>query len=168
MSMDWIAGILAGVLMIAVICLFLRRRVRNPEYDERQRLVRGAAYQHAFMVILCYSVLYGILTAVTGWHFMEDGAAVFIGAFLGLGVFGVECVWKDAFFTASRTPGRYIILYAAVTLSEAASTLSQLRSGALVKDGLLTAGCMYPALALVFLSILVTILIKRYGYKEED
>ena len=156
------------VMLVVLIALILRKKTKTPEFDERQMLVRGRAYQHAFMVSMLYGVLYGILTVSMDLHFMEDGAAAFIGAFLGLAVFAVECVWRDAFFTVRRTPGAYIALYAVITLNQILGTVSELRAGTLVKNGLLTGRCLYPAMALTFLAVLVAILLKRFTEKEED
>ncbi len=167
MSMEMIVWPVLGLLLAVLIALILRKKSADPEYDERQQLLRGKAYQHAFIVSMFYGVLYGVLTVSTGLHFMEDGAAVFIGAFLGLMVFAVECVWKDAFFTVRRTPRTYILLYAVITLSQIIGTVSEIRAGTLIENGLLTGRCLYPAMALTFLAILVTILIRRITEKEE-
>ena len=168
MAMEYIIWLVFAVLIVAAIILIAGKKGTSKEYDERQRLLRGQAYQHAFLTLLVYCVLYGTLSFVTERHFMEDGAAVFIGAFLGLAVFAVECVWRDAFFAISRTPRSYLILYAVVTAVELINTVIRIRNGSLIRDGLLTVDCVYPAMGLTFLSILVAVVLRRLTGKEAE
>lgn len=163
-------GILIAVLIVTIFSYFKRRKYGRPDdYDERQQLIRGKAYQHAFIVTLCVAALYGGLVALTERAYMADGVAALLVTFIGIGTFGAESILRDAFYTAHNRPKTYILLYAACILSQIAGTVGHIRANDLVLDGVLTMNVLPLACTVLFSVILVCLIIKSVrAPKEED
>lgn len=162
-------GILVAVLIVTILSLVKRRKTGRPdEFDERQQLIRGRAYQHAFIVTLCVAALYGGLVAITERAYMADGVAALLVTFIGVGTFGAESILRDAFFTAKNRPKSYIILYAAVIFSQLVNAVSNIREGGLVQDGVLTMKVLPLACTVLFTVILVCLVVKAVQKPKED
>lgn len=73
----------------------------NPKpkkYDERQLADRAKAVQCAFWTMCVYLLLWGVLEAGFGIILWENAFGAFLGVILGIGVFSIVCVLRDAYF----------------------------------------------------------------------
>ncbi len=161
MSISWIAGFVVGLLLVALIALLLRKKLGGGDYDERQQLLRGQAYRQAFIVVLLLTVLYCVIVAVGG-PVMEDGVAAAVICLIGIGVFAVECVLRDAFFTVRTKPAVYLVICAAVVVSQGLNTWSHIKDGELMNNGLLTFDVVSPVCGVIFLLLGLTIVYQVY------
>ena len=164
--------VVAVLVILILIPLILYRRDQslkgNRDFDERQELLRGRAYQHAFLTVGGYTALYTMLVLFSGRQFMEDGVSTMVACFLGLAVFAVECIWRDAFFTADNRPRAYIILIAVNVLLQTAGGVEKLREGLVVQNGLLTMECLQLVCALTFLAVLAALGVKGLASRREE
>ncbi len=116
---DMISLIVDSVLIIACFIIVYRtfremdRAGRNhPEnYDERQVLIRGRAFQAGFVVTICACMLFAILTTVTEGMNVFAPNFLFIAAFAGLTVCALISIWGDAFTTDPAQTRRVFALY---------------------------------------------------------
>ena len=162
-------GILIAVLIVTIISLVKRRKTSGcDEFDERQQLIRGKAYQHAFIVTLCVAALYGGLVAITERAYMADGVAALLVTFIGIGEFGAESILRDAFYTARNRPKTYILLYLACILSQIAGAVGHIRNNDLVQDGVLTMNVLPLACIVLFSVILICLVVKAAQKPKED
>ena len=165
-------GILVGIAVAlgiwAVIAAFNKKRGKPGEFDERQELIRGKAYQHAFFAVMCFSALYGIAVVMVERPLMADGVSALIAMFVGIVVFAVESIARDAFFTAKNRPKSYIILYAAVIFSQIVNAVGNIREGGLIQDGVLTMRVLPIICAAVFAIVLLAIIVKAVQKPKED
>lgn len=112
MSIEYILGVIVGVVVsVGVIYLFLRilTKKNHPEikgskrYDERQLIAQGYAYKCAFWTIVFYETIFGCLQVYTnkidGFSFFKSPINSFLGILLGVLVYGVVCVMKDAYMS---------------------------------------------------------------------
>lgn len=162
-------GILIAVLVVTIISYIKRRKYGRPEeFDERQQLIRGKAYQHAFVVTLCASALYGALVAITERPYMADGVAALLVTFIGVGTFGAESILRDAFYTARNRPKTYILLYIACILSQIAGAIGHIRNNDLVQNGVLTMNVLPLVCIVLFSVILICLVVKAVQKPKED
>ena len=162
-------GILIALLVATILSIAKRRKTGKPDdYDERQQLIRGKAYQHAFVVTLCVAALYGGLVAITERAYMADGVAALLVTFIGVGAFAAESILRDAFYTAKNRPKTYILLYAACILSQIVGAVDHIREHDLVQDGVLTMNVMPLACVVLFSVILICLIVKAAREPKED
>ena len=165
-------GILVGIAValgiFAVNATIKKKRGKPGEFDERQELIRGKAYQHAFFAVMIFSALYGIAVVMVERPLMADGVSALIAMFVGIVAFAVESIARDAFFTAKNRPKSYIILYAAVIFSQIVNAVGNIREGGLIQDGVLTMRVLPIICAAVFAIVLLAIIVKAVQKPKED
>lgn len=162
-------GILAVVIILLVIRTMQKRRGVQPgDYDERQQLQRGAAAQRAYLALLLLLCVNGIVSGVLDVHWAKPGVDCFLCMFASVAVFVVECIRRDAYFTAKQTPSSGIRIFAIVTLLQVPATVMNALDGAFVENGQLTTATISPACMVVFAIALIAILIKRRSDKAEE
>ena len=167
-NIGMLVGIAVAPGIFAVIAAVGKKRGKAGEFDERQELVRGKAYQHAFFAVMIFSALYGLVVVTAERPLMEDGLGALIAMFVGIVVFAVESIFRDAFFTAKNRPKSYIILYAAIILMQLVNIIGNIHEGALIQDGVLTMRVLPVVCAAVFAIVLAAILIKTAQQPKED
>lgn len=156
------------IVVIAAFVVFLKKKFGVNEYDERQEQIRGTAYKLAFFAVLIASAAYSIFIRFYERPLMQDGVSTMLAALFGVMVFAVVCIWKDAFFSIKNSPTSYILLITAVVILEGYTGFMKIKDGQIFEDGLLTFNVCYPAMTVVFLVILVTILLKLFVLKERE
>ena len=164
--------VIVFLVVLILIPLILYRREQSlkgtSDFDERQELLRGKAFRHAFLTVVGYSAAYiFMLILFENKQFMEDGVSTMIACFLGITVFSVECIWRDAFFTAGNRPRGYIILIAFVALLQGVVGLDKLREGQMVRNGLLTMDSIQLVCAITFLVELIALVAKWFASRRE-
>ena len=167
-NIGMLVGITVALGIFAVIAAINRKRGKPGEFDERQELIRGKAYQHAFFAVMIFSALYGLAVVTVERPLMADGVSALIAMFVGIAVFAVESIVRDAFFTAKNRPKSYIILYIAVIFSQIVNAVGNIREGGLVQNGVLTMNVLPVICAAVFTIILLAIILKTVHQPKED
>lgn len=166
-SLGLIVGIAVALVIVVVVSVAKRGKVGD--FDERQELIRGKAYQHAFFVTMGVSALYGVLVMCLEHPLMADGVAPLLAAFVGVAEFASESIWRDAFYTSKTRPRSYIILYAACILTQVVGAVRHISDGDLIENGVLTMNVLPLACAVTFAIILIFLIIKAMQKpKEED
>jgi len=162
-----------GILAVAIITLIVRtvqkrRGVKPGEYDERQQVQRGAAAQRAYVTLMLLLCVNGIVSGALDVHWAQPGVDSFLCLFVSVAVFVVECIRRDAYFTVKQTPRSGILIFTMVTLCQVPATIMHAVDGDFIADGQLTLAVINPACMVLFAIVLVTILIKRHGDRQED
>ena len=169
MAEVFLIAVLVFLILIPVILYRRDQRLKgNCDFDERQELLRGKAYQHAFLTVGGYTALYSMLVLFSERQFMEDGVSTLIAFFLGITVFAVECIWRDAFFTARNRPVAYVILIALNVVLQGVSGVEKLQKGLVVRNGLLTMDCVQLLCGVTFLVILLALGAKWLAVRGEE
>lgn len=168
-NIGMLVGIAVAIGIFAIIAAINKKRGKPGEFDERQELIRGKAYQHAFFAVMLYSALYGLAVVMLERPLMVDGLSALVAVFVGVVVFAVESIARDAFFTAKNRPKSYIILYIAVIFSQLVNAVGNLRGGKLMQDGVLTMHVLPIVCGVAFTIVLLAIIVKTVrGAKEDD
>lgn len=166
-------AIVIGVLGIAYL---VRKKMgfMNVEYDERQKIIQGIGYKYGFFTMMISCMLYGM---ATGFCVVPVHPTVMILAcvFLGVGVFGGYCIWKEAYFGIHANNKSTIVVMVLVVAANALSTVSHMISGTIMEDGVIGINALNVLCAIFFLAMLSVIAVKSWtiskadgGSKEED
>ena len=165
-------GVLVGVIIVAIAFTYNKKKtgsVVGGDFDERQQLLRGKAFQAGFFTMMIFSFLYWVLVRlVLERPLMEDGLSALVSVMVGVGVFGFYCILHDAFFTVQNKPRNYIILFAATTLCQIPAAINNIQNGRVVENGVLTFGVIPIVCAVLFLGILTAIVCKMIAMRKED
>lgn len=122
-------GILCG-LIVGVVVIVIRRRKSGRvmcEFDERQELARGKAFQYGFYALLLYLLFYGLVEDMTGVYWGKGMTGVALGICIGVGVFAAVSIWNDAYFSLWERPKRFIVLFSVVMVSNLYLGISHLQ-----------------------------------------
>ena len=162
------------VIAVGVFVFGKKTGAAKDQYDERQEQIRKNAYKYSAMTMLLCSLLYYIVVSVLEQSFMEDGIAPLLIALIGIAVFAIYAIFKDAFFgvkgkqVGMGKPHIYMILISVIVIANGVGAVGQIKSGELIKDGLLTANVMSLALTVLFLLILISFGIKYVLNQREE
>ncbi len=172
-SLSYYAGFVAGLLVVIIACVVLKRLALNRgetpgEYDERQMAQRGIAFRRAYITLMVLILGNSIVTGVMERPWGKPGVEAFLLVLMSIVVFVINCIMKDAYFTVSQTPKRYLWIIGAVVACQIPATVLHAVEGTFVEDGLVTIDVLAPAVMVLFGIVLVTLLVKQRGDKAED
>lgn len=166
-SYQWgvLVGVIVGLLIVAAVFAYNKKTtgtVHGGDFDERQKLLRGKAFQKGFFTMMGFCAVYWFLVQlILQRPLMEDGLSGLVCLYAGVAVFGMDCILHDAFFTVHNKPVSYIVLFAACTLCQIPGAIMNLRDGRMVENGVLTFDILPLVRAVAFLGILCAIVIKQ-------
>lgn len=148
MSKEYWIGVVAGLIGFSVVFFlfyFLFRMINknnHPEikgkkrYDERQLVAQGVAYKWAFWTVAGYEAIYGILNTymskVDAFAFFNQPLNGLLGIFLGVTVYGIVCVVKDAYMSMYENPKTVTVTLGIVALANLLPSISVMKKGLIV------------------------------------
>lgn len=171
-NITYIAMFLA---MIALIYAIIYTRKKNGErtsakgeYDERQDRIRGRGYKIA---AFSYMIEFAFLIFADGVELnlpLTNGAMYAIMFVLPIGIFVVYCINRDAFIGVRNNMKGYLTLAVIVVIANAASTIAHAVEGSLIVDGRLTGACLSPAVGMLFLVVVISLLVRNNQLRAEE
>ncbi len=156
-----------AVIMIANIAGSKSGRQMDRHFDERQIIARNNAYMTGFFVVLIL-MMADILLKMTGHAFYIDPLFELSAVFIGVGVFAILAIWNDAFLLPAQKPGLLILLYGVITVERAMRFLFSLKNGEIFSNGKLALTSINGVIAVAFLAISITFLLKQQRDRSED
>lgn len=125
----YLLGFAAGILITILIVFIISRIAKRvggkivfgcgkdgKDYDERQMLARGKAYEAGFFTMMAYIVFVGILADIMENRFMLSFGVLWIGASISIGVFVIICIVKDAYMSLRENAKGILIMLGSVGL----------------------------------------------------
>lgn len=169
MSTAYLMGIVVGIVFCGAFALLvhLRHKKQHPgadEFDERQLLARGKAFQYGFYTMLtaggiCACVDY--VDALPGRSFPW-----LIGALiLGVAVFALTAIHHDAYYGFREKPERYYIMGACLIFVMAFSGISNVTSA---DPDNVAFGIVNFEVAAIWLVIVAALLIHNRKGREKE
>ena len=126
-------GIAAGVVMLLVL---FKKKVLDMHFDERQERARGVAFQYGFFTLLACGLALGFLDILHHWCDLMAGAA--LSACIGVTVFAVTAIWKDAYLGLYERPVKIMALFGILCVFNLGLGLRGVAAGNIVENGILT------------------------------
>lgn len=158
------AGILAGLLLVA---LLFKKKVLDMHFDERQERARGKAFQYGFFTLLISSYVYGLSDVIFGkWCDVLTGVTICLT--IGLCVFAITCILKDAYLSLREKPRTVMTMFALISAINLGFGGMYAVSGDLVESGVLTFRAVNPILGLATLLILIVYIVNHLLRSREE
>lgn len=158
-----ICGILSGGSVALIIWLVNKKAGTHAQYDERQVVGRGKAFQAGFYSLL---VLEGIVVA---WETLGELPLSpvlwhFTALLTGVTIFCVTAIHYDAYIGMNDNPAKTIRSGVLLTIAMALSCITNLHSERAASH---TMGFMNLVLAIAWVIIICALLIHRKKSQEE-
>lgn len=158
------AGILAGLLVVA---LLFKKKVLDMHFDERQELARGKAFQYGFFTLIIAVYAYGISDMMFGrWCDVLTGVTICLT--VGLCVFAITCILKDAYLSLREKPRTVMTMFVLISAVNLGFGGMYAVSGDLLENGVLTFRAVNPILGLTTLVILIVYIVNHLLRSREE
>ncbi len=114
-SMEYTLGFVVGLAGALIIGLLLKKLFNKNglyekcEPDERQILARGTAYKVAFYAILIWNAFGYVLHSMEVLKEEWMGDFCFLGLLMGVMVYAIVCIIKDAYLGTAKNPGKVLL-----------------------------------------------------------
>lgn len=157
-------------VIFVLLLLFFRSKgeFSGNQFDERQELLRGQAYKHAFFCMVLIGIAFFFLLDVLLEFGISGGAALVITVFAGLLIFAVECVWKEAFFSLHQHPKKLLILYIILGCINTFNGCVNLREENVGRELPPIPGMIMLCCGILFLAVSAAILLRTYILRPDD
>lgn len=165
----WILTGIGYLILLLVIAVFVWACLRKnrDSYDERQRLARGTAVRAGFFAVMAYELCYAVTLGLE-FYWCDAVTGVIIGPWLGISVFLVAAIWKDAYVRLYERAG---VLWGAlifVLLVDGANLAMSVRDAALIRDGMLTGAVDSLMVAATDLAMLIALAAHTIRGRREE
>jgi 4-amino-4-deoxy-L-arabinose transferase-like glycosyltransferase len=154
-----LTGIAAGLLIVA---LLLKKRVVRKEFDERQELARGKAFQYAFFTLL------GCVLVVGCFDCFDSLASGMLSICIAITVFAITAIRKDAYLSLYENPRTVMILFAVLAAFNLLLGIRAALDGKLVENGVLTFQVTNLLLAVMLLVVMIAYGLRCLSRREEE
>lgn len=157
-------GILVGVIVGALIVLFSAMKKGKQQYDERQMVGRGKAYQAGFTTMALAVAAVNLLDwidALPGVPFVWNCGALL----LGIGVFAVVAVLNDAYISMTQSPKQ---ITTSGTLFIIAMSLQAFSNFMSDRPESRVFGYLNVMIVIVWAAILIAMAIRKRAHQEDE
>ena len=162
LTIDIIIAAVTFIVIVAVIAVVFKKiRGQSCQYDERQKLVRGKGYQISFITVILLNFLYACFLYGITKDIVAPQLVVMAIGFIGVMVYSVYCVFNDAYLQVGQNYGygRWSALLVLVVIVNLIAAYFNREEGIIV-NGFATGFSMNLMIAIIFLVILVSVMIK--------
>lgn len=158
----YLTGVGCGLVVAGLVWMAKKKQGKGCDFDERQELERGRGFKYGFFTLLLYNLLYGatLIDETSAW--CDPFVGYFIGACLGLTVFGVYCIWKEAYASLSQTPIAVYTIFGFSAATQILIGLTNMEQDRLIEDGKLTVRSANLFLGAVCALFLITYFIRNH------
>lgn len=115
-TIGFFVGVLIAILFAIVAWLIFNRittghwSVCRREYDERQKVAQGLAYRDTFWTMIVLLWLWLMVQLAELPLPVSDAAVTLLIIFVGIAVYAVECIFRDAYMGLHDKPVRWVVL----------------------------------------------------------
>jgi 4-amino-4-deoxy-L-arabinose transferase-like glycosyltransferase len=156
-------GVLTGIVVgLLIVVLLLKKRVVCKEFDERQELARGKAFQYAFFTLLGCVLVLGCVDQ------LDAMARGMLSICIAITVFAITAIRKDAYLSLYENPRTVMILFAVLAAFNLLLGIRSALDGKLVENGVLTFRVTNLLLAVMLVVIMVAYGLRCLSRREEE
>ncbi len=177
-----LAGIIVGLLVVAVLVKVIEKfggKVRplggvrrKDEYDERQQLDRASACKNAYIVLVVYIVLVGMLEQLDITKLFMSFAGMWLGVCISIVVFTAQCILKDAYMNLYENAKGIIMLLGSISILNLFFAIFEFKEGSpMIEQGVLSVNSINLIVGITLLIVVVIFICKMFMNKyaiEED
>ena len=164
---ETICLILGGGTAAALIAWGLYN-VKQPDYDERQKIVSGNSYRLALFTLVIFQVIFGVVDRVLDGLPVERPLGQVFGLLLSVGALVVYRVSNDAFFTRRQRPWIWSWTFAVLALVCTAASVYICHTVGFVREGRLSLAALIPVLGLFHMILWIVTALKLCREKRRE
>ena len=157
-----------SIILICAVAKSVPKNEKKQKYDERQIAAQGAAYKAAFWTMLVYYMLYAIISGAAEIVWCDQFLGIFLGVIVGVTVFALICVFRDAYFRPDQSSASAIILINVICISQGIIGFLHLSDGTVIENGVLSGDAIQLFLLLMGLVLDVAFIVKHRMEKHEE
>lgn len=169
---SYAAGFIVGVTIVAIICTIIMiiyncKNIKS-EYDERQIIARGKAFQVAFFTLMVSLLLDGFIRTILeyDWSDYFTGVAICIG--IAIGVFVTVSIYKDAYVQLEKNIFNMAIIMLLIGVLNISIGVLNIIEYGFVLNGQITASFLNLFYGVEFVIIGILCLVKNHMNKKEE
>lgn len=158
-------GVLLVFLIVFVITMLMRRYGSGgwgmkSEYDERQKVAQGKAYQAGFWTLVVSGAAIFVVEMSGAVLPISYTIAHFLSLFLGIMVYVISCIFRDAYMGLNDNPKRWMLIDGAIAAVNLIISYTNFANG---QNGWINLIC-----ALMLLVVMAAFLLKMYLNRSSD
>lgn len=168
------AGMVTGIILGIIICIiafkFLNKDKKvKTQYDERQLLVRGKAYQIGFYTMSVYFALLFLLEMSEITVPIAQSILYFTGFIAGGAALCIYCIWNGAYFGLNNKAKSWMIFLGVFAIINGIYAWVAFSEGRMIVNGVLEYPFVNILCDVLLIIAIVTYLIKHFvdGNKED-
>lgn len=150
------------------LAYYFWQRERGPKqpYDERQEQARGVAYKYGFLTLAVCVFLFDTVMTVFPWIGTEAGGLLCLD--LGVTVFAVTAIRRDAYLRLYGRPGKMAALFALGGVGGLSCGVFGLWKVGLLVDGALNMSAVLVVVGVSLLLMLAVFLHRNFSNRRGD
>lgn len=168
MTTFWFILMLIFAAYFGLVLWFCHREERRgtTDFDERQEQARGKAYQYGFFALAVSVWFFPQLAEAFPWIGVEAGSMLCVD--LGMTVFAVTAVWKDAYLEPHKRPERTAASLALAGAGCLCLSVFRLWREGLLVDGTLNLWAVVTAVSVSDLLVLAVFWYRHISGRREE
>ncbi len=164
-----VLGMVLGVMLIvALIAVTQTNDSMKQNYDERQELLRGRGAKYGFYTMMMLNCILFMLEAAEVYLPMSAGFSLLFSAMIGVGVYAVYCIWKDAYFALNQKAGTLTVIFLLIGTLNLIMGIGAFLEGAAFQNNQLTYRSMSLFCGILMLVVCGALLLKRICKDREE
>lgn len=166
----WLLGIAVGILAgVVVLVVLFKKKVLDMHFDERQERARGVAFQYGFFALAGSMLTLGCVDIAIHWCDMMVGMS--LCACVGVTVFAVTAIWKDAYLGLYEKPWKVLTVFAVLSALNLGVGTARLLDGSFMENGIVTFRAANVVAGITILVVMVVYGLRclaRRGTEDEE
>jgi len=176
-SMEYKLGFLVGLIIAmglgGFIVIFLIKLTRKDgkikgQYDERQLQARGDGFKYGFFTQMFYSLALATFSMAEIEIPVENDVLLMLGALLGVFVYAIYCISKEAYISLNENKKRLTILFSFIGLINLVPGIESIVHGRIIVDGIVTSAVINLVCAVEILIVTIVMNLHRSKADEEE
>lgn len=164
-----VVGALVGILLVAALLKWTKTdKSKKCRFDERQELVRGRGFKYAFVIMIIYYGVYGMLDLLLEKMFIETMGAMFFGMLLGVGVHVCYCVWNEGYVALNENPKRLRMVFTILAVFNILRFILEAVHGEVIVNGILQFVTINLACGIELIVIVIVMFAKEFSEHREN
>ncbi len=141
---------------------------KQKNYDDAKELVRLQGCKYALLTMIIYALSVVLAESVFDRRILclDGEMKLLLGTLLGVGVYGCYCIWLDGYYAFIDQAKHCLIGLSMLAVVCLYMGVMYWLEGQMLQAGMFTGKCAYLLAGALFLSLDVTLLLRKY-WKEE-
>ena len=159
---------ISALLIVVLLAMTQKGEGLKQNYDERQELLRGKGFKYAFYTMLILNFALFTFETAEVYLPMSAGIAMFFSELIGVGVYAVYCIWKDAYFALNQKANTLTAVFFVMGTMNLMMGIDAFVKGVAIQNNQLTFRSMNLFCGILMLVLCGTLLLKKFCQDREE